>query len=105
MRSEVWLGISSTVSSFFLLHHTYRNIHLILLLFFLHQQATQIHLTLLFLFLHQQASHIHLIRFFLFLHQQASYVLSHPPILVPPPTLLPISSSFSTNLRHLLLLV
>src|SRR6218665_289723 len=30
---------------------------------------------------------------------------SHPSFPVPPPTLLPISSSFFTNLRHLLLLV
>src|SRR6218665_159879 len=165
MRSEVWLGISSTVSSFFLLHHTYRNIHLILLFFFLHQPASHIHLTLLSLFLHQQVSHIHLtllclsstnrrptsisfsfsssstsrrptyifILLFLFLHQgffqprhpfpltsvTSSFLSkpsnrrlplvhplhSHPSFPVPPPTLLPISSSFSTNLRHLLLLV
>src|SRR6218665_1444985 len=120
-RSEVWLGFLFIVSYLFVLHHTYRNIHPILLFFFLHQQASQIHLILLFFFLHQpashihltllsfflhqQASHIHLILLSLFRHQQASHVHFHPPILVPPPTLLPISSSFSTNLRHLLLLV
>src|SRR6218665_222143 len=165
MRSEVWLGISSTVSSFFLLHHTYRNIHLLLLFFFLHQPASPIHLTLLclsptnrrptsisfsfsssstsrrptsisFSFSSSSTSRrptYIFILLFLFLHQgffqprhpfpltsvTSSFLSkpsnrrlplvhplhSHPSFPVPPPTLLPISSSFSTNLRHLLLLV